>query len=184
MASLTGNLEIEMPHLFVLSRDPAENARLHTDGSVLAQCLHLAQLLSTVCTTEKEPRAHAPTPFADRNQPLAAWARETAANYTWVRRNLRAFLDEYQHRWGNASGKRHEMWAAYEALREPPRTIRVKSYDKPFAMTPFPQPTDYRKARHKQCDTVELHRMLYANHCGIGKVHKYTNRSIPGFMVN
>lgn len=174
-----------MQTAFVLSRDPAENARFHVDSDVLSRCLHLAQVLATIHEAEGDSvRGVTVSAFTDLNDPLVLWGRETAANYTWLRRCLHAFLREYQYRWGDAKGQRHAMWGSYEALREPPRGTRARSLEKPFAMTAFPLPSEHPKARYADRDPVELHKMLYANSRGFRptKTRCYTKREVPAFM--
>lgn len=175
-----------MMHLFVLSRDPNENVQLHNDTDVLAQCLHLMQLLLTIHKLEGETVSGISlSPFSESLDPLTVWGRETAANYSWIRRNLKAFLDEYQYRWGDDKNQRHASWRAYELLKEPPRKIRARSLEKPFAMTPFPVPSAFRKARWDSMDVVLLHQMLYSNSRGLRpkKTQRYTKRLIPVFML-
>ncbi len=177
--------------IYFVSRDPQEVARSYTDQDVLGKIISIAQVLSSVhrehsaltysparnkWLLETGREAYAPLP-ADAT---IRWAAETVGNYQWTYRLLRALLNEYDFRWGRASGKTHKTESVCVALREAPRKLRAQFLENPEAMTAFPSYPDV----HPRVDICKVHRRLYREAKTPPSKCVYTHRDPPPFLTS
>lgn len=137
-------------NLFVLDLNPVKAARAHCDKHVVKMVVETAQLLSTAHaeTGSTAEGLYRPT---HRNHPCAVWVRESAANYRWALALLEGLLNEYQRRYGDASGKRHATWRMLPALAVCPALPEL-------GLTPFAQAMP---EAHRSDDPVASYRSYY-----------------------
>ncbi len=95
-------------NIFVLSKDPAQAARMMCDKHVVKMVLESTQMLCTAHHHHLKGRAskklYKP---AYANHPCTVWARQTSANYNWLLQHAAALCSEYLVRYGkvHASSK-------------------------------------------------------------------------------
>jgi hypothetical protein len=153
-------------NIFVLDRDPEENARYHCDSHVVKMILESAQLLSTAHHILGDGGPYKKT---HENHPCAVWVRESAANYTYLWFLMLCLGKEYTFRYN----KTHKTILDHkDTLRElPSRLLGV-------SMTEFPKcmPEEYKKET-----VVDSYRTYYKY--GKADLLKYTRRNAP-FWLN
>lgn len=98
-------------NIFVLNEDPVLAAKDQCNKHVIKLVLETAQLL---CTAVIETGGTAPYRATHKNHPCAIWARETKANFNWLRRHGLALAAEYTYRYG----KTHKSESVIEELSD------------------------------------------------------------------
>jgi hypothetical protein len=106
---------------------------------------------------------------AHQNHPCAVWARETDANYHWLRQLFSGCLREYTHRYG----KTHAASRIEEFLTTAPHGI-ARGQQTPFALT---MPEEF-----KHEDAVEAYRRFYAG--SKARFARWTDREVPRWFIN
>lgn len=98
-------------NIFVLHDDPVLAAKDQCNKHVVKMVLETAQLL---CTAVIETGGTAPYRATHKNHPCAIWARESKANFNWLKRHGLALAAEYTYRYG----KTHKSAAIIEELED------------------------------------------------------------------
>lgn len=147
-------------NIFVLDFNPRTAAMFHCDKHVVKMVLETAQIISTVTGEGYRP--------THLNHPCTKWARESAANFSWLR-HLGVYLgNEYTRRYF----KRHKSSYVIENSRAPDSLPKT-------GMTPFAlaMPDEYKQ----ECP-VASYRAYYLGE----KNHmlKYTNCEVPNWVVS
>jgi len=132
---------------------PYLNADLDEDGNWVYRWIILNQSIYNV--------AHA-------NHPCSAWARETDANYHWLRQLFSACLDEYTRRYG----KVHSAARLEELLTRAPHGVK-RSQQTPF---PLAMPEEFKNE-----DAVEAYRNFYAG--AKARFAKWTDVPVPKWFI-
>lgn len=187
-------------NIFYIDRDPAKAAISMVDSHVVKMILETAQLLSTAhrvldgVLTVQNVYVQGSLPYRYRkkkvwlfdkvrhdaresvlynathvNHPSAVWVRQSNNNYNWLYCHFLALLEEYTHRYG----KVHKCSRMIDILRNPPANIPIGYFTPP---TPA-MPEGYIVAGN----SLESYRYYYR--LGKKHLHKYTNRSMPSWMV-
>jgi hypothetical protein len=150
-------------NIFVLSKDPKEAAKWHTDKHVVKMPLETAQILCTV--RRQYGDRDVPYKATHQSHPCCQWASESLENYVWLCILGIELCVEYTHRYG----KTHKCEAIIEdCLKNAPKRIANRG------RTPFIQ----AMPEYCQMDDAVL---AYRNYYVKEKSHlaSWRNRTIP-----
>ena len=141
-------------NIFYLHSCPVKAATLQYNKHVVKMILETAQLL---CTAHHELNNHnVPYKSTHRNHPSAIWARQDAANYTWLYRHMLGLGKEYTKRYG----KTHlTIEKCKDVLKDPPPGLQWNEFNEP----PQCMPDEYKVPG----DSVAAYRNYYEK----GKAH-------------
>ena len=122
-------------NIFYLHSCPTKAATLQYNKHVVKMILETAQLL---CTAHRElGNDNVPYKSTHRNHPSAIWARQDAANYTWLYKHMMALGDEYTKRYG----KKHlTIDKCKDVLKTPPPGLQWIEFTQP----PQCMPDEYK----------------------------------------
>lgn len=130
-------------NIFILDKDPIKAAKYQCDKHVVKMILESAQML---CTAVNLTGGQAKYKATHKNHPCTKWARETKANFNWLKKHGLALCQEYTDRYG----KRHKSQDIIESVTD--ETIPDGEL-LPFALA---MPDEY-----KTRDPVESYRNYY-----------------------
>lgn len=122
-------------NIFYLHSCPVKAATLQYNKHVVKMILETAQLL---CTAHHEFGNHdVPYKPTHRNHPSAVWARQDAANYTWLYRHMLGLGQEYTKRYG----KTHlTIEKCKDVLKAAPAGLQWNEFNEP----PQCMPDEYK----------------------------------------
>ena len=149
-------------NIFILSISPVSAARAHCNKHVVSQIKETAQLLSTAVRLTGGDYGYK---VSYKNHPCNLWARETKANFNWLKHLGMELCWEYTHRYG-------KVHKCESIIRDAPDDTIPDGQLTPFAQA---MPDEY-----KHDDPVRAYRTYYVN----DKKHmfKWTKRNAPDWL--
>lgn len=148
-------------NIFILSKDLAENVKMHCDAHVRKQILEAAQI---ACTVHWLTGGKAPYRSTHKNHPLVRWACESMTAYKFTVKYGLALCEEFTYRWQGV----HKTQAVLQWLSENPPNI-------PNAKT------KYKIVVPDDCLVASNEEASYRNHYLKNKRHiaQWTRRPVP-----
>lgn len=97
-------------NIFILDKDPVAAAKMHCDKHVVKMILETAQMLSTAVRLTDGVNLDGLYRATHKNHPCSKWARESSANFLWLKDYGLALCAEYTNRYG----KKHKSQSIIE----------------------------------------------------------------------
>lgn len=115
-------------NIFVLSTDPVQAAKWHTDRHCVKMILETAQLLCSVFHLQ-DNIYNIPYRLTHKNHPCAIWCRTSLQNFNWTLKLGKALCKEYTERYG----KVHKTEEVFDWIEYNKHLLRFPN----IGLTPF-----------------------------------------------
>ena len=162
-------------NIFALDLDPVTCAQYHVDKHVVKMPTEHRQMMATLYHGHPE----APFGFSLRrkgfiNHPCTVWLRSSYSNWKWLYDLTIALEDEWRHRYGHPSTKRHASVVTAQ-LFEPPAWLPD------IGLTQFAQAMPEHIQIRNGCGSVEDSISAYRAYYTLEKTHlaNWKNREVP-----
>lgn len=164
-------------NLFYLAQDPEESVRYLCDKHVVKMTLETAQLLCGVYHMSNQSGPYVPYKLTHKNHPVAVWSRDTKGNFDYLSEYFRCISNEYLFRYN----KEHLSFTKCAHLCYSGNLSIPKGS---FTVPPKCMPDEYKVSLgNSGVDTVESYRAYYAHKRDTIRPFRYTNRSVPTWLL-